>query len=656
MIYFFIHIFEKERIVGMAKNIEPILKKINSYLKLEEGTIFKIPEYQRPYSWKIDNCDKLWQDIWNFIDNGSKDRYFFGTIIINCQAKDTVFELIDGQQRTTTFLLLLKALLIRIDKYLYDAKYDSDSEDIFDCLKTYRRQIINILYRVNPENISENFYNDGAKEKTKAKEKELYLKNSLMENCSINENYKNELNTILSSWDFEEAEKAVTKIPNKQKDNKYTNFFRNFKFFYKEKIENLPQSNLNVFAKTLLDKCEVIEIKSWYVEQAITMFNSLNSDGLPLCDADIISAKLYSAAEKKNLKDDFNKLWENLKETVDKLEKNGVVSIDDILMQQMYYYRAKDTENLTDTGSVNVTTPGLRRYFTEINKSLLDDPIDFCNKMVNLAKIWEKVSDYPIIKLLLKFNSNIKLFLASYFNRFESDKITKEDVRKMAECLIKLFAILEVVDEGYSSSKFKVFLFREIVDIADSNVTVDKIKADFDKHISDNWKADDKKADDTKADDTKADNKKVNDIKEYIMEYDKNVLVYLNEYLFALEKGEELSFDTQYDIEHIMSQSGRNKDTIREDAGIKTVEEFNTVVNKLGNKILLDSEINRAIGNEWFRTKVSNEKGYKKSHYPIAKALAEKYKDVDNPSWHKDDIETATKKASGRIIKFIFGD
>ena len=50
----------------MAKNIESKLKKIGDYLKLEKDTVFTIPEYQRAYSWGIDNCDKLWQDINNF--------------------------------------------------------------------------------------------------------------------------------------------------------------------------------------------------------------------------------------------------------------------------------------------------------------------------------------------------------------------------------------------------------------------------------------------------------------------------------------------------------------------------------------------------------------------------------------------------------------
>ena len=60
----------------MAKNIEPKLRKIGSYLQLEEDTIFVIPEYQRPYSWGITNCDKLWQDIIDYNDGDIRQYHF----------------------------------------------------------------------------------------------------------------------------------------------------------------------------------------------------------------------------------------------------------------------------------------------------------------------------------------------------------------------------------------------------------------------------------------------------------------------------------------------------------------------------------------------------------------------------------------------------
>ncbi|MDO5148025.1 MAG: DUF262 domain-containing HNH endonuclease family protein [Oscillospiraceae bacterium] len=616
----------------MAKSIEPKLRKIGAYLKLEEDTKFTIPEYQRPYSWSITNCDKLWQDITDFIDSDSKDRYFFGTIIINCQKDDTVLGLIDGQQRTTTFLLLMKALLVRINVAIGTTSQDDDSENLCRGLKERRRKIMGILYKAETEDIPD--------DPDIATDRAICNSEPIIENYSINELYKTELQTILGAVDYAEAESKVIKIPRKQKDNKYTNFFRNFKFFY-DRAKELSDSQLNSFAKTLTDSCEVIEIKSWQVEQAITMFNSLNSDGLPLYDSDIISAKLYAEAEKSKVSDEFTKLWKELIELIDELKQSGIANIDAILMQQMYFERAKNKNNeiVTATGSINVTTPGLRRYFTEDNKELLNDPIGLCNQMINIAKIWKKASAYPIIQVLLKFNDNAKLFLASYFHRFDADIISEEDVNEIANCLLRLFTVLELVDIGYSSSTFKTFLFGEIVKMADSSVFVQDIKADFDKHISEKWQAD--------------------EIKKYVSEYDRNMLVYLNEYLFAQENDLTFVLGSKYDIEHIMPQSGANLDAIRKDAQIDSKEEFDDTVNKLGNKILLEEKINRSIGNEWFRTKVStklsDKTGYIDSEYPVATALVKKYENDTKPYWCKQDIENATDVASDRIVSFIFG-
>ena len=620
--------FEQEE-TGMAKSIEPQLLKIGDYLKLKKGTVFTIPEYQRAYSWNVDNCDKLWQNIHDYVESDSKDGYFFGTIIVNCQKNDTKYGLIDGQQRTITFLLLLKALLVKINIAIGDTANDEDSAPLRRGLQERRRRIMNILYRAEAEDISD--------EPNQAKDAEICRCTMILENYSINEQYKTELKTILQANDYKEAEARAIKIKYKKNDNRYTNFFRNYKFFC-AKIDDLSVSQLNSIAKSIIENCEVIEIKSWQVEQAITMFNSLNSDGLPLYDSDIISAKLYAEAEKVNQQDKFSDLWKQLNEQMSELDEAGVADINSILMQHMYHTRTINRETISDRHSINVTTPGLRRYFTDINKQPIRKPIEMCTDMLRLVRIWKKVSEYPLMKVLLRFNENMKLFLASYFYRFSEDEITEEAVHLVLSSMLRLFAVLELVDFGYSSKHFKTFLFGEEIKLADADVSAEKIKKDFDKHIRTTWTED--------------------EIREAIQDYDGSMLVYLNEYLFAREKGMDFTISSRRDIEHIMPYSGKNLQEIRRDAGIASQEEFIGVVNKLGNKILLEVKINRAIGNEWFRTKVStkleDKTGYIDSAYPIARALVSTYRDKQKPYWTKSDILAATEKASKRIIKFIF--
>lgn len=608
----------------MAKNIDPELKKIGSYLKLEENATFVIPEYQRSYSWEIKQCDKLWQDLENFIDSGGSDPYFFGTIIINCQENDTILSLIDGQQRTTTFVLLCKALLLRIIQAIEETKKDEESEDLTYGLKKKRDRIIQMLYKVSDSQIL-----------SVLKDFDSAPTRHILENNSINELYKSELQTIIDSPDFETAEQRVEKIKYKQKDNKYTNYFRNFKFFY-NKLEDLSPSQTNLFAEYILDKSEIIEIRSWNVEQAITMFNSLNSDGMPLLDADIISAKLYSNSGDN--REGFNIKWSELKKIILELEESKVTDIDGVLMQYMYIKRAQDKEYISDKGSINVTTPGLRRFYTEARQELLEDPLKLTAHLLKVSRIWSEIKDYSIIELCSKFNENFKLYLIPYLFRFEVDEITEKLVIEFVENLLKLFTVLELVDIGYSSSKFKTFLFGLNIKLVDNNIALDEIKDDIRRHINKEWKKD--------------------GIELASKNYTKNPLVFLNEYLACKENNEKFYLPTKYEIEHIMPKSGKNIAQIREDAGIIEAEEFLEVVNKLGNKILLEENINRSIGNAWFRSKIQNsvkdKKGYKDSSFALTKRIISDFGNHENPLWTVEDIEEKNDKTAKRIADFIF--
>ncbi|MFA5471855.1 MAG: DUF262 domain-containing protein, partial [Acholeplasmataceae bacterium] len=334
----------------MAKNIEPKLQLISDYLKLSKDTNFVIPEYQRGYSWEINpQCDKLWQDIEAFIESDGSDPYFFGTIIVDC-SDESKFNLIDGQQRTITFILLLKAILLRLNNALKNISDDEETESLRAGLKGNRDKIMKILYKIEDEDIP-----------AVLRDFNIVKDILVVENNSINELYKDEVSKVLGSKDFEEAEGNTHKIPRKQKDNKYTNQFRNFKYFY-NRLGEKSESKLNQFAKVFLEKCQIIEIRSWQVEQAITMFNSLNSTGLPLSDSDIISAQLYSNAGEN--KESFNEQWERLNELSNNLNTQGIVDLTAVLTQFMYINRARDKEYvLSSTGNFDVTVPGLRRYF-----------------------------------------------------------------------------------------------------------------------------------------------------------------------------------------------------------------------------------------------------------------------------------------------------
>ncbi|MCQ2724611.1 DUF262 domain-containing protein [Helicobacter pylori] len=92
---------------------------INDFFALT-GTIFSIPVYQRNYTWEEKNCKKLLQDIISISQN--KKTHFMGSITYILHLVDDVkslrklqeFVIIDGQQRITTLMLLLKAIETKI--------------------------------------------------------------------------------------------------------------------------------------------------------------------------------------------------------------------------------------------------------------------------------------------------------------------------------------------------------------------------------------------------------------------------------------------------------------------------------------------------------------------------------------------------------------
>lgn len=323
---------------------------------------------------------------------------------------------------------------------------------------------------------------------------------------------------------------------------------------------------------------------------------------------------------------------------VSELEEKNVINIDGILQEYMYIKRAVDKEYISEGQSVDVSTPGIRRYYTELKKELIEEPLKLTSRFLKLAKIWDRIKDYLIVQLAFKFNENIKTYLISYLYRFEVEEISEKSVSDFLTNLLKLFVLLELVDTGFSSAKFKIFLFGLNVKLVDKNAELDKIQYEIKKHIEKNWIKD--------------------DIRTAVLEYTKNPLVYLDEYITCKKYGQKFTLPEKYEIEHIMPRSGRNLEQIRKDAGLNELEEFLDTVNKLGNKILLEENINRALGNDWFSSKlkssIKEKKGYRDSVFCVPVKIVERFETDEKPLWTGDEINGRNEIIADEIVEFVF--
>lgn len=70
--------------------------------------------YQRNYVWSQDECEQLWEDVYNFFENKEEDEeYFLGSAVI--YKENGKQNIIDGQQRTTTLCLLHNCVILPIE-------------------------------------------------------------------------------------------------------------------------------------------------------------------------------------------------------------------------------------------------------------------------------------------------------------------------------------------------------------------------------------------------------------------------------------------------------------------------------------------------------------------------------------------------------------
>ncbi|WP_323596007.1 DUF262 domain-containing protein [Aliarcobacter butzleri] len=222
-----------------------------------------IPDFQRPYSWEKEHCDKLWDDVINFIENSSLDeKYFLGNIIIHpFQNKLSV---IDGQQRLTTLMLLIKAL----------HNVAGTVVALEECLKIKDPLTSKFIDKLKIES-------------------------------EVIEEDKNALNDIVFNDGENLEEENLLKM--------------NLEFFSEKintwwKQSNNSTQNLNNLILKFLDNIVILPIECGSQDDALIIFETINNRGMALSDSDIFKAKLHAFAIKDDKKDLFIKRWNLLKD------------------------------------------------------------------------------------------------------------------------------------------------------------------------------------------------------------------------------------------------------------------------------------------------------------------------------------------------------
>ncbi len=83
--------------------------------RMGNGLIYKVPPFQRDYSWDTQEWDDLWQDIIGLFGNEAEPAHYMGYLVLQ-SSNSKEFDIIDGQQRLTTISLMILAAIKRLNE------------------------------------------------------------------------------------------------------------------------------------------------------------------------------------------------------------------------------------------------------------------------------------------------------------------------------------------------------------------------------------------------------------------------------------------------------------------------------------------------------------------------------------------------------------
>jgi len=357
-------------------------------------TRFIIPVYQRNYDWKEKNCQQLFDDIVGLMDSNRKSHFLGSIVYVTNSDTDSIdlreYVIIDGQQRLTTATLFLKAL--------HDSSDDDDLK----------------------EEILENFLiNKRLSDKNKLK-----LKPIKKDDEAFQKLLRNDLDSI----------------------NKNSNIYRNYLFF-KSKIDVLA-NHKGIFQG--FKKLFVVHIAlNRRDDNPQLIFESINSTGVSLSQADLIRNFLLMDKEADEQNELFEMFWLKIEENL--TSENISMFVRDYLTMKQNKIPNKDDTYETFKYFVNeekIATDKLLAEllnFSKIYKTFLFDSEEVYSIYLKNLRQLKTSTVYPfLLPIIQDYNegSITQKELLNTFNIIESYVVRRMVCNKPTNALNKIFASL----------------------------------------------------------------------------------------------------------------------------------------------------------------------------------------------------------------------
>lgn len=407
---------------------------------------FLIPDYQRPYAWSEEECQTLWEDIFDFAiperdatKFNSEEEYYLGPIV-TFKNENNKLEVIDGQQRLTTLMLLLRAFHISFGNMA-----DENSKKIKEVIES-------CIWKTDE-------FGNANKELLK------------IDSEVATDNDKDEFLSILNTGSAPSSMKS-----------KYAENYRYFQKKIDEFLHEYP-SYFSYLPARILNNCILLPIEADNQNTALRIFSTLNDRGLPLSDADIFKAQFYKYYSDKGEKEQFIKVWKELEELSEKIfHPLTGTPMDELFTRYMYFERAK-------MGIKSSTTEALRRFYERDGYKLLKNDTTLTN-LVDLANFWndiasqnrERFSDRVLNKLFvlnLAPNGMWAYFLSVYFMAYKNETGMLDD-DKLYNFLNKAIAFIwtyAFYNPGVNALRTPIY--DEMINIINhEDVTFDKYRFD----------------------------------------------------------------------------------------------------------------------------------------------------------------------------------